>query len=99
MLYFTYTTHCLIIFHNKNKNMDILNRFGMINGLLTLLFITFCPRFINGCSYYGAKEITIKYPIEKFTTKFADIDDKTKKDGKENLIKWDSEKRINISRH
>ena len=60
--------------------MDILNRFGITYGLLTLLLITFCPKFINGCSNNSAKEITTKNPNDTFTSKSEDIGVETKKD-------------------
>ena len=70
--------------------MDILNRFGMIYGILTLLFITFCPKFINGCSNDSAKEISTENPNETFTSKFEDIGDDTKKDDHKRI--FDKEK-------
>ena len=68
----------------------MLNRFGVICGLLTLLFITFCPDFIIGCSYNGAKEITTESPDETSTSKFEDIGDETKKDDRKRI--FDKEK-------
>ena len=90
ILYFTQKTHCFIILHIKNKNMDILIRFGMNFGLLTLLFISFCPKSINGCSYNGAREITTKSHNETFTSKFDDNGDDTKKDDHKRI--FDKEK-------
>ena len=66
--------------------MEILIPFYMFYGHCAILFITFGPTIINGCSSHSATENKTKRPKETVTVHLEDIGNGTKKDGSKRIF-------------